>query len=152
MRYSGQRHLSLLILCGALFLLGACSQPVSNEAKLRQAVAKMEKAAEARQSGPILDYLSSQFIGNGTYRKANIQSMLRLFFSQNPHVRVFLHISRIQLRHGSAQLTCKVLLTGWNKSVLPEHARALVVDTHWQKRDGEWRVVRARWQDPLIQP
>lgn len=130
-----------------------CSSPLSDEASLRQAVARMEKAAEAGQISPILELLDKQFLGNNMYRKANIQAMLLLYFRQNPHISVILHITRLQIQNETAQLACEVLLTGRDKQrLLPERAQTLVVDSLWHKHDGEWRVVRARWKNPLLQP
>lgn len=147
------RNLTWLLAWSLLLpLLGGCSQPMSDEASLRHAVAEIEKAAEARQTGPILDYLDDHFTGNEIYRKTNMRAMLLFQFRQNPHVHVFLHITQIQIRGETAKLACEILLAGRDKRVLPERARAMVVDTLWQKRDGNWRVLRARWRDPLLQP
>jgi hypothetical protein len=144
-------------LCGlavftATLLLGGCSKPASDESRLRHAVAAMQKAAEAKQPGPILAYLADDFVGNQVYRKANIRAMLLLHFHQNRHVQVFLRVTRIRLKANEAKMACTILLTGRDKHVIPERARPLVVDSVWQKRDGKWRVIRASWQDPLLQP
>lgn len=141
--------ITVFMLSGLLF---ACSEPASDESRLRQAVADMEKAAEAKQLRPILAYLGDDFLGNRMYRKANIGAMLLLQFRQNQHVHVLLHVTRINIKANRAQLRCEVLLAGRDKQIVPERARALVIESDWQKRDGEWRVVRAGWRDPLLQP
>lgn len=152
MRSRAIPYVAWLVVLAGISLLGACNHPKSDEARLRQAVTAIQKAAEGRQTGPILDYLDETFEGNQAYRKANIRAMLQLYFRQNPHVRVFLHITRIQVDEDTAKLSCEVLLTGRDRRVLPERVRPLVVDTLWQKHDGDWWVVRARWRDPLVQP
>lgn len=131
--------------------LAACSQPPSDETRLRQAVADMEKAAEAKQLSPILAYLGEDFRGNHIYRKANIAGMLLYQFRWNQHVHVFLHVTEIRVKTDRARLLCEVLLAGRDQKVVPERARVLVIDSIWQKRDDRWRVIRASWKDPLSQ-
>jgi hypothetical protein len=132
--------------------LVACSEPASDESRLRQAVAEMEKAAEAKQMRPILGYLADDFLGNKVYRKANIGGMLLLQFRQNRHVHVFLHITGIKIKANRAHLRCELILAARDQRVVPERARVLVIDSDWQKHNGAWRVVRANWQDPFVQP
>lgn len=141
--------ITIVMLGGLVF---ACGQPVSDETRLRQAVADMEKAAEARQLRSILNYLADDFRGNKVYRKANIGGMLLLQFQRNQQVHVFLHITSLKIRAERAQLHCDVLLAGHDQGVVPERARVLTITSDWRKRDGEWRVIRATWRDPLLQP
>lgn len=130
--------------------LAGCSEPPSDEIQLRQAVAAMEQAVEAKQSEPILDYLSKDFLGNTTYRKANIRGMLLLHFRRNQHIHVYLRIASLTIKDDKAQMQCQVILAGRGEQVLPQRGRVLVIDSDWEKRDGDWRVMKARWQDPLL--
>jgi len=133
-------------------LLSACSEPIPDETLLREAVAEMEKAAEAREAGPILAYLADDFIGNQVLRKANIRAILLLQFRQNQHVQVLLRITELHISAQQAQITCHVLLVGRDGEIVPERGRVLVIQSNWQKRDDQWKLVRAQWQDPLLQP
>lgn len=130
----------------------SCSQPLPDEQQIRQAISEMEKAAEAKESGPILAYLADDFIANKTYRKANIRGMLLLHYRQNQHVHVYLHIKDLHITDDRAKLTCQVILAGRGEKIVPERAKAMQIHSSWQKRDGKWRVVRAQWRDPLLQP
>jgi hypothetical protein len=140
---------TLLLVLG---FIAACSEPASEETRLRQVIADMEKAAEAKQVRPILAYLADDFLGNKVYRKANIGGMLLLHFRQNQHIHVYLHIVEMKIKDAQAQIQCQVILAGRDEKVVPERARILVIDSDWQKRDGEWSVVKAHWKDPFIQP
>lgn len=138
-----------------LLLLGwqvGCNAPVPDETRLRQVIADMEKAVEAKQTGPILDYLADDFLGNKAYRKANIRGMLLLHFRQNQHIHVYLRIADLAIKGEQARLTCQVVLAGRGEKIVPERGRVLVIHSVWRKRDGEWRVVQASWNDPLLQP
>jgi hypothetical protein len=140
---------TLLLVFG---LITACSEPESDEIRLRQAIADMEKAAEAKQIRPILAFLTEDFLGNKVYRKANIGGMLLLHFRQNQHVHVYLHIVELKIKDEQAQIQCQVVLAGRDEKIIPQRARILVIDSDWQKHDGAWQVVKARWKDPFIQP
>jgi len=140
---------SFLLLFG---VLAACSEPIPDETRIRQTISDMEKAAEAKQSGPIMDYLAEDFLGNHVYRKANIRAMLLLQFRQNQHIHVYLRITELSIKHAQAQLTCQVILAGRDEKIVPERGRVLDIHSDWEKREGKWQVVRARWQDPFFQP
>ena len=140
---------SFLLVC---LLFAACSEPSSDENRLRQAVAEMEKAVEARQAGPILDYLADDFQGNAVYRKANIHAMLLMHFRQNQNLHVYLRIADLKLAGNKARLLCRMLLVGRDEEVVPERGKVLEIVSDWEKRDGDWQVVKATWKDPLLQP
>jgi ketosteroid isomerase-like protein len=153
MRYwQGHGHVYWFTLLLVFGLLAGCSELASDETRLRQAIADMEKAAEAKQIRPILAYLADDFLGNKVYRKANIGGMLLLHFRQNQHIHVYLHIVELKIKADQAQIQCQVVLAGRDEKIVPERARILVIDSDWQKRDGEWQVVKAHWKDPFIQP
>ena len=139
---------TLFLVCG---VLPGCSEPPSDDTRLRQAIAAMEKAAEAKAIRPILAFLADDFLGNKVYRKANIGGMLLLHFRQNQHIHVYVHIVKIEVKGETAKLQCQVVLAGRDEKIIPKQARILVIDSDWQKRDGEWKVVRASWQDSFIQ-
>lgn len=140
---------TLLLVFG---LVAACTEPLPDETRLRQAIAEMEKAAEAKQAGPILGYVAGDFLGNKAYHKADIRAMLLLNFHQNQHIHVYLRVVELTIRAGRAQLTCQVILAGRGEKVVPERGRVLEIKSDWEKRDGEWQLIRARWKDPLTQP
>lgn len=139
---------TLFLVCG---VLPGCSEPPSDDTRLRQAIAAMEKAAEAKAIRPILAFLADDFLGNKVYRKANIGGMLLLHFRQNQHIHVYVHIVKMEVKGETAKLQCQVVLAGRDEKIIPKQARILVIDSDWQKRDGEWKVVRASWQDSFIQ-
>lgn len=151
-RFHGTQNVYWITLCLVLSWLTGCSESVPDETRLRQAISAMEQAAEAKQTRVILDYLSEDFLGNKVYRKANIRGMLLLHFHQNQHIHVYLRIVDLVVKDGLAFLTCQVILAGQDEKIVPERGRILVIDSDWEKRDGEWRVVRAHWKDPFLQP
>jgi ketosteroid isomerase-like protein len=153
MRWFGGKHngygFTYLLMVVAL---AGCSKPLPDETRLRQAVAEMEKAAEAKQSGPILDYLTEDFLGNKVYHKVNMRALLLLHFRQNQHIQVYLSIAELSIKGDRAKLTCQAILAGRDEKPVPKRGQVLVIESDWEKRDDEWRVVRAHWQDPFLQP
>jgi len=142
--------LIILFLINGLTTLG-CSKPPDDEQLVHQALKKMEKAAEAKVSTDILDYLAEDFMGNQQFRKANIKGMLFLHFRRHKNVHVFLHDVEIQMRGQEAMVHCQVILAGRGEKIMPEQARILEIESVWQKRDADWRVVSASWKDPYYQ-
>jgi hypothetical protein len=138
-------------LCALLVLASGCNRQSSDEQRLRQAVAAMQTAAEARELRPILDYLAEDFQGNGRYRKANIGGMLLLQFRQNRHVHIYLRITGLRVTGDRATIRCRAILAGRDEKIVPERARVLEINSEWQRRDGEWRVHKATWDDALDQ-
>lgn len=130
-----------------LICLSACGKPPSDETRLRQALANIEKAAEAKTVRPLLDYLAEDFQGNGVYSKANIRGLLLIYFRQNPHIHVYMHISELIIQGTQANIRCEVIVAGRGEKIVPERGHILEIDTNWQKRDGQWQVVRASWKD-----
>lgn len=142
--------LIILFIINGLLIYG-CSEPPDDEQLLQQALKKMEKAAESKVSTDILDYLAEDFMGNQQFRKANIKGMLFLHFRRHKNVHIFLHDVEIQLRGQQATVHCQVILAGRGEKIMPEQARILEIESIWQKRDGDWRVVSASWKDPYYQ-
>lgn len=142
----------ITFLWSLLALFTGCSEPPNDERLLRDAIKNIEQAAEAKQIQPILAYLAEEFLGNQSYRKANMQGMLLWQFRQNQHIHVLVQKVDIQLAGEQAQVICRLILAGRDEKIVPERARALVIDSEWQKREGHWLVVKARWQGPDYQP
>ena len=147
----GIRNVYWITLFLVFGLLPGCSEPPSDETRLRQAIAAMEKAAEAKEVRPILAFLADDFLGNKVYRKANIGGMLLLHFRQNQHIHVYLHIVELNIKGEQAKIQCQIVLAGRDEKVMPKRGRILVIDSDWQKREGEWRVVKASWKDMFSQ-
>jgi hypothetical protein len=140
-----------LIFAGTLLLLSGCAEPPDAEQVIRQHMKNIEQAAENKQSGDILDYLADDFLGNNQFRKANIKGMLLLHFRRNKNIHILLHDVGIEVVADRATVKCQVILAGRDEKIIPERARILEIVSQWQRRDGDWQVISASWEDPYYQ-
>jgi len=140
-----------LLLSAGLLLIG-CSEPVDDAVLIRQRVAEMETATEAKQLGDVMQPVHKDFLGNKRIRKANLKALVLLHFRRNKNVHVYINDLEVILQDaevGEAIVTCNVVMAGRNQT-LPEHARVLQVSSIWKKIEGDWFVVSASWKDPLL--
>lgn len=147
------------LLLSAGLLLSGCSEPVGDEARIRQRIAEMESATEAKQLGDVMQPVHKGFLGNKRIRKVNLKALILLHFRRNKNVHVYINdlevvlmasntdVSKTDVRE--AKVTCNVVMAGRNQT-LPEHARVLQVTSVWKKIDDDWFVVSASWKDPLL--
>jgi len=141
----------LIGLLASLLLLSACSEPIDDEVRIRQRVAEMVTATEAKELGDVMEPVHEDFLGNKSIRKANLRGLVLLHFRRNKNVHVFVNDLEVILNsnHDEAEVTCDVVMAGRNKT-LPEIARVLQVTSVWKKIDDDWLVVSASWKDPFL--
>lgn len=150
-------HLTIFFMwffVGLALLLTACSEPVDDEVRIRQRVAEMVSAAEAKELGDVLEPVHEDFLGNKRIRRVNLKGLVLLHFRRNKNVHVFVNDLEVELKGGEAnvreaKVTCNVVMAGRNQT-LPEHARVLQVTSVWKKIEDDWFVVSASWKDPLL--
>ena len=139
----------LLGLIGLGLMLNACTEPVDDEARIRQRVAEMVTATEAKELGEVMDPVQEDFLGNKRIRKANLRGLVLIHFRRHKNVHVFVNDLEVVLNNDEAEVTCDVVMAGRNKT-LPDNARVLQVKSAWKKIDDDWFVVSASWKDPFL--
>ena len=133
----------------ALLLMGCGSDPVDDEARIRQRVDEMVKATESKELGDVMQPIAEEFLGNKQIRKANLKGLVLLHFRRHKNLHVFVNDLEVVLKDQKAEVTCNVVMAGRNQT-LPERARILQVTSNWEKRDDDWFVVSASWEDPIM--
>ncbi len=139
------------------FIVISCSEPVDDEAQIRARVTQMVAATEAKDMGSVLAPVHKDFLGNTRIRRANLRGLVLLHFQRNKNVHVLVNNLEIELdspieansETKSAKVSCNVVMAGRNKT-LPETGRVLSVESEWQKFDGDWFVMSAKWRDPIV--
>ncbi|MGD8925806.1 MAG: hypothetical protein PVG20_03080 [Thioalkalispiraceae bacterium] len=133
----------------ALILLSCGGEPVDDEARIRQRIDDMVKAAEAKELGNVMEPIAEEFLGNKRIRKMNLKGLVLLHFRRHKNVHVFVNDIEVVLKHKKAEVTCNVVMAGRNQT-LPESGRILRVTSIWEKRDDDWYVLSASWEDPIM--
>jgi hypothetical protein len=145
-RAYGQARRAALALCSALLLvLAGCSRPADEQA-LRDTIAAMQAAAQARDAGALTEHLADNFAGEGGLDKERLRRLLLVQFMRNQRVGVTLGpiSTRIEGQRAEAEFTA--LLTGFQEGLLPARADGYRIVTGWRVEDGRWRLERAAWE------
>ena len=130
----------------------SCSEPIDDETQIRTRIDSMQTATEAKELGNVLAPVHKDFLGNARVRRINLKGLILLHFRRNKNVHVLVNNLDIVLADSpepkTAKVICNVVLLGRNQT-LPETGRVLTVESEWQKEEGEWFVVRAKWRDAI---
>lgn len=127
--------------------LAACARP-SPEQRLRDTMAGLQQAVEAREAGGIRALLADDFIGPQGMDRDGAVGMARIAFLRHRRVGVAI-VGPLDVRmqppdHASVRFDAGV--TGGSGGLLPDSARLYEVQTGWRLEDGEWRLTSASWE------
>lgn len=138
----------LVAICACLLALAACSRPAP-EQKLRETIARMESAMEARDVGALDERLAEDFIGPEGMDREGARKLARLVFLRNRDVGATLGPLDVSMQGEHATVRFTVALTGGSGAMLPDAAQVYEADTGWRMRDGEWELVSADWKPQM---
>ena len=143
-----QRH-SLCLLALTTLLWAGCSEPIPDEARIRQRIEAMSAATAEKDLAAVMAPIQEDFLGNQRIRKPNLKGLVYLHFSRHKHVHVFVHDVQVSVNGDHAKVSCNLVLAG-REDLLPEQGRVLKVLSQWKKIAGDWMVMSASWQDPFV--
>lgn len=143
------RHRFRVRACLALLavpVLAACSRS-SPEQQLRDTIAKMSDAVEARDASTLLAHVADDFTrDSGGMDRQQLRSLMLGLFLRNQRIKVLSTISDLRVDGERATVKLAVLATG-GAGLLPERGRAWNVTTTWRREKSEWKVFNAQWAD-----
>lgn len=128
-----------------LVVLAGCSKP-ADEARLRDTIAAMQAAAEARQPGEVVSSVSEDFSGSHDLDRERLRRLLQVQMLRSRSVGVTLGPLDVEIDGEHATVRFVALTTGGTGSWLPDRARGYRVVSRWRVEDGQWRVFEANWQ------
>lgn len=130
----------LLIMVLQLLLSGCQDSPP--EEAIRTALAELEEAVEAGDTGTIMDRLSESAVihrGQAMDRQSLKRTLVGLFF-RYPKRQLTLAGIRIDLATNGKTARARFTALVWGgRNVLPEKADSYQVDSHWVM-DGDWKI------------
>lgn len=133
------KSLAVLILASSL---AACGARTSDEEQVRELIATLEKAAEARDTSDLLEHVAADYSDKDGNDKAQLATWLRGYFLLNPTVDAQIDVDSLERPVDGlvqAQLGVTVMPAG----------DYTALDVEFRRRDGDWLVVRAdRVRDP----
>lgn len=135
-----------VIVCLAL-LLTACGG-AGPEAEIRENIAFMQEAVEAKESGAAVKYLAEHFTGTHGVDKRDLRRILMANFMQHKNVNVAITRLDIEVNEYNpitARMNAVVIVTG-AEGLLPRDGELINVSGDWELHEGEWLLVSAHWE------
>ena len=142
-------RLIALIAAAAIGLI-ACSSEDSPEEQVRTAIAEIELAAEARDTGDVIEWLDPAYRDAHGNDVEEVRRLLRGYFLTNQSIHLLTRIEELTFPHpDEARVVLQVAMVGregdaanaWNLAGdLHRFELALISE------DDRWRVNWARWQ------
>lgn len=128
-----------------LLALAGCSREPPEQA-LRNTIAAMQAAAEARDSGGLLEHVSEDFIGPEGMDREQFRRYLALLWLRHREVGVSLGPIQVELVGQGARAEFTAATRGGG-GLIPD--RVYRVKTGWRLQGGEWRLLSAEWEPVL---
>jgi hypothetical protein len=129
-----------------LFVLLAGCARAPDEQRLREAMAGLQAAIEAREVGTAMDFVAEDFIGTGALDRTGARNLLRVMVLRHQNLGLSLGPAEVELFEGRAAVRFTAVATGGQGAMLPESARIWQVETAWRMDDGDWRLLSAHWR------
>jgi len=118
--------------------LAACGTRSSDDEQVRELVAGMESAAEARDASDVLAFVADDYDDAQGFDKSQLRNFLRGYFLAHPKLEVVVNISQLEFpADGLARAELSVTTVELND---PDHASFKV---EFRRVDGDWRLSRA---------
>ena len=144
----GVRAGGALWLMLALTCLASCSR-TPPETRLRERIAQMQTALEAREISRFMDGVAEDFSGASDLDRRGLHNFLRVQVLR--HAAIGLTPGPLDVRlHGErATVKFSVMATGGQGGLLPDSARPWIVRSDWRDGPDGWQVFRAEWEPAL---
>lgn len=125
-------------------LAAGCSRPPPEQA-LRETIAAMEAAAEARDSEALVEHLAEDFGGPDGMDRDMFRRYLALIWLRNRDVGVTLGPLDVELMGDRAKVGFTAAARG-GEGLLPDRAEVYQVETGWRLENGDWKLISADWR------
>lgn len=138
----------LLAAVALLVLVGCHHTP--DEQRIREAIAAMQQAVEARNPRDFMAYVAADFIGeDGQLDRNGLHNLLRAQVLRNDNIGATLGPIDVELQGARATVHVTATLTGGSGGLLPERGSIYAITSGWRKEGGEWRCYNAAWEQKL---
>lgn len=146
---SMQIQIKSLMIATLLILCAACARP-SDETRIRDALAAMQKAVEDGMPADFMTHIGEDFTAEaGALDQTGLHNLLRAQALTNAHIGVTFSLVEVDLQGDRATVRLTVALTGGNGRWIPERGSIQRIESGWRKQDGDWRCINAEWERSL---
>lgn len=140
------RRFGLLFVC--VLSLSACGSADSPETQVRRAIDAMEKAAEARDVGDLMEFVADDFRDQYGQDRNQLRQYLMGYFIANQSIHLLTRIDELEIPSPDEALV-RMTVGMAGREADAANAWDLAADVQdfeiaLRKEDGEWRVVYAK--------
>ncbi|MEO6264262.1 MAG: nuclear transport factor 2 family protein [Luteimonas sp.] len=140
-------QIGIAALAAALSFSGCVRTPP--EQRLRDTVAALQAAIEARDVGGMKEILAEDFVGTDGLDREGTGRLAQVMFLRHRDVGVSLGPLEVELHERHATVRFNAALTGGSGAPLPDTARLYDVETGWRLEGNQWRLTSASWTPRL---
>jgi len=131
-------------ICAAL---AACARP-PDETRIRDAIAAMQAAAEARDASGVLDHVGNDFTGQkGDVDRDGLARILKIEFLRKEGFDVSIGPVAIDLDGDRATATFDMNVGDASRRWLPSGRATFAVVSGWRREGSEWVCYNATWTE-----
>lgn len=131
-----------------LALLAGCDRSPP-EQRLRERIAEMQQALEARKPAAFVEGIAEDFGSDNGMDREGIRNLLRVQMLRNASIGATLGPLDITLHGERATVTFSAVLTGGSGGLLPDSARPWSVTSAWRDGADGWQLIHASWEPML---
>lgn len=140
------RRLSLLLVCA--LILGGCGSADSPETQVRRAIDAMEKAAEARNVGDLMEFVADDFRDQYGQDRNQLRQYLMGYFIANQSIHLLTRIDELELP-GPEEALVRMTIGMVGREADAANAWNLAADVQdfeiTLRREGDdWKVLYAK--------
>jgi hypothetical protein len=144
------RYIITFFLLILLFSIPACHK-TSDEEKIRAIIAKIQEAAEEKESSNIMEHISLDYSDAQGFGYETLKRTLRGYFLRFPRISAFINKRDITIEGESAKVTLQAILTsgratGSVTDAIPESLGVYIFNVSLKKDSTDWKIVSATWK------
>jgi hypothetical protein len=134
----------------ALSLLTICHKE-SEEDKIKNVIAGIQKAVSEKDRGTVLVHLSKTYHDPQGNNYDGVKGLLLFYFMKHQRVNAYVPNLEIARENETAHVSFQAVLTGAGgdaaaAGLLPEALGIYAFDVVLQKESGTWKVTTAKWE------
>lgn len=132
--------------------LGACGSGTGPEEEIRALVREVEIAAEARDTGDVLAFVSDEYSDRAGRTRRDLGHLVRGWFALHPGLELVTRIDELEIEsedHARARVTVGVLARRGAPEDWDAALDVQTIEVRLRRDGGEWRVVAAQWERGL---